>query len=91
MASAPACAPAFPAPPPRAPSSALWTWVVDPGGPWLSVCFYADAVTEPRDLGNLVPSGLLGEDGHCFDVEHPDGDLQRYVLERVREAMSAAA
>lgn len=83
-----ACVPGTPAP---RPLFCLVDVVVDPGGPWLSVCFYADAVTDPRDLGNLVPSGLLGEDGHCFDVEHPDGDLQRYVLERVREAMSAAA
>jgi len=36
------------------------------GEPWLSVCFYSDTVSDPRDLGNLIPNGLLDEDGYCF-------------------------
>lgn len=64
--------------------------VQDPEGPWLSVCFYADTVTDPDDLGNLVPKGLLGEDGYCFDVEQPDQTLEGYVHERIREALACS-
>ncbi|PTN36478.1 hypothetical protein [Desulfonatronum sp. SC1] len=60
--------------------------VEDVDGRWLSVCFYADTVSDPEERGNLVPLGLLGEDGYCFDVEEPDPVLEAYVLERVDEA-----
>lgn len=60
--------------------------VEDVDGRWLSVCFYADTVSDPDEHGNLVPQGLLGEDGYCFDVEVPDPVLEVYVLERVGEA-----
>ncbi len=60
--------------------------VEDVDGRWLSVCFYADTVSDPEERGNLVPLGLLGEDGYCFDVEEPDQVLEAYVLERVDEA-----
>lgn len=63
--------------------------VEDSAGPWLSVCFYADTVTDPEDLGNLVPEGLLGEDGYCFDIEQPDDRMERYVHERIAEAFAA--
>ena len=36
----------------------------DPQNIWLSVCFYADMISDPDDLGNLIPNGLLDEDGH---------------------------
>lgn len=64
--------------------------VEDSEGRWLSVCFYADTVTDSQDLGNLVPLGLLGEDGYCFDVEQPDETFESYVLERMREARSVS-
>jgi hypothetical protein len=60
--------------------------VEDADGRWLSVCFYADTVSDPEEHGNLVPLGLLGEDGYCFDVEEPDPVLEGYVLERIGEA-----
>ena len=60
--------------------------VEDVDGRWLSVCFYADTVSDPEERGNLVPLGLLGEDGYCFDVEEPDSVLEDYVLERIDEA-----
>ncbi len=64
--------------------------VQDVAGAWLSVCFYADSVTDPEDLGNLVPKGLLGEDGYCFDVEAPDAALEQYLAERLAEAAAVA-
>lgn len=60
--------------------------IEDVDGRWLSVCFYADTVNDPEERGNLVPLGLLGEDGYCFDVEEPDPVLEAYVLERIDEA-----
>lgn len=58
----------------------------DPGNRWLSVCFYADAVSDPQELGNLIPGGILGKDGYCFDVFKEDASLFKYLVERIREA-----
>lgn len=58
----------------------------DPSARWLSVCFYGDTITDPDELGDLIPGGLLGQDGYCFDVE--DGDGVEYLVERIREAYS---
>lgn len=60
-----------------------------PESRWLSVCFYGDMVTDPEDLGDLVPGGLLGEDGYCFDLSNAEEAV--YVEERIHEAMKAAA
>lgn len=51
---------------------------------------FRDSVTDPDDLGNLVPNGLLPEDGYCFDIERPDKALEDYVLARVLEAFEVA-
>ena len=64
--------------------------VEDADGRWLSACFYADMVTDPEQRGNLVPQGLLAEDGYCFDLDGPDPDLEDYVLARVAEAREYA-
>lgn len=58
---------------------------------WLSVCFYADTVSDPQELGDFVPGGLLGEDGLCFDVDGKDAELLEYVARRVEEAHLVAA
>jgi hypothetical protein len=58
----------------------------DPADRWLSVCFYGDRVTDPDEKGNLVPGGLLGEDGYCFDLyENSDGIIS-YLEQRIDEA-----
>ena len=58
----------------------------DPDNRWLSVCFYGDLVTDPDEEGDLVPGGLLGEDGYCFDLyENNDGAIS-YVGQRIDEA-----
>lgn len=62
----------------------------EPAERWLSVCFYGDAIHDPEEKGNLVPGGLLGEDGLCFDVDGEDAGLLEYVARRVEEAHLAA-
>jgi len=62
----------------------------DPQNIWLSVCFYADMITDPDDLGNLIPKGLLEEDGYCFDVFEEDNALMDYLKIRIEEAHEKA-
>ena len=56
-----------------------------PEARWLSICFYADLVTDPEELGDVVPGGLAGEDARCFDVDAPEG-MEALLLERLKEA-----
>jgi hypothetical protein len=65
--------------------------VIDDEPRWLSVCFYGQAITDPEQRGDFVPGGLLGEDGHCFDIEGTDSSLVAYVQGRIVEAHAAAA
>jgi hypothetical protein len=62
----------------------------DPGNRWLSVCFYEDTITDPDEEGNLVPQGLLGEDGYCFDITGYDESMMDYLDQRIDEAYSKA-
>lgn len=57
---------------------------------FLSVCFYADEMEDPGELGNLVPNGLFGEDGYCFDVDQDNPEYLDYILDRQIEAHQAA-
>ncbi len=63
----------------------------DPSNRWLSVCFYGDMITDPEELGDFVPGGLLGEDACCFDIDEWDEDLLSYVEKRISEAHQKAA
>ena len=58
----------------------------DPENRWLSVCFYDETITDPRGAGNLIPDGLLGEDGYCFDLFEDDGPVICYVNQKIDEA-----
>lgn len=53
---------------------------------WLSVCFYGEMVTDPDEAGDLIPEGLLGEDGYCFDLYEYGGDEIDYLKQRLSEA-----
>ena len=57
----------------------------DPDNRWLSVCFYGDCVTDPEEEGNLVPGGLLGEDGYCFDLYENNQNTITYLEQRIDE------
>ncbi len=58
----------------------------DPDDRWLSVCFYGEMVTDPDESGDLVPEGLLGEDGYCFDLYAYDTDEVNYLKQRLTQA-----
>jgi len=58
----------------------------DPNQRWLSVCFYGDTIEDPDEQGDLIPEGLLGADGYCFDITEPDEPLREYVGKRIQEA-----
>ena len=62
----------------------------DPDDRWLSVCFFGDMITDPEEKGDLIPGGLLGEDGYCFDITEPDDKLTAYVEARIEEAYHSA-
>ncbi len=63
----------------------------DPGERWLSVCFYEDMITDPAGRGEVIPGGLSGQDGYCFDMYENDEELAAYLLSRLQEAAAAAA
>ena len=53
--------------------------VISEVDPWfLSVCFYEDEITDPRELGNPIPEGLFQETGYCFDVDDNDPEMIDY-------------
>lgn len=62
----------------------------DPTRRWLSVCFFGDMIKDPDELGELIPGGLLGSDGYCFDITESDNHLQDYVRRRIQEACNNA-
>ena len=63
----------------------------DPESRWLSICFYEGMITDPEGLGNLVPKGILGEDGLCFDLFEYDEAFISYVEKRIDEAYGSAS
>jgi hypothetical protein len=58
----------------------------DPDERWLSVCFYGEMITDPDEAGDLIPEGLLGEDGYCFDLYEYDADEVDYLKQRLTQA-----
>ena len=63
----------------------------DPDNRWLSICFYPDMIADPENKGVLIPLGLLGEDGYCFDYEEWDEEYLHYLKARLDEAYKNAA
>lgn len=62
----------------------------EPETRWLSVCFYADMVTDPEELGDFVPEGLMGKDACCLNLEESDPAMRAYIMARLHEAAQAA-
>jgi hypothetical protein len=56
------------------------------GERFLSVCFYADTITDPDERGDLIPGGLLSQDGYCFDLDNDDDEVVSYLEARILEA-----
>lgn len=65
--------------------------VIDEDPRWLSVCFYEDMITDPEEYGDLVPAGILGEDGYCFDVDENEPALVGYIRKRMDEAYESTS
>lgn len=63
----------------------------DPDSRWLSVCFYADMINDPDELGDFVPAGLMGEDAACFNLDEDDAAMRDYIGARLAEAAKNAA
>ena len=63
----------------------------DPQDRWLSVCFYEDMITDPQNRGEVIPGGLAGSDGHCFDLYDKDPEYIAYIVSRLQEAAASAA
>lgn len=65
--------------------------VVEDADAWfVSLCFFADEINDPEELGDLIPEGLMGEDGYCFDLAEPDPARLNYLLARLNEAHATA-
>ena len=62
----------------------------DPKEKWLSVCFYGDMISDPEEMGDLIPDGLLGDDGHCFDIYEYDISEVEYLKKRLDDAYKSA-
>ena len=62
----------------------------DPAERWLSVCFYGDMISDPEERGEVIPGGLAGSDGYCFDMFEDDKNLGEYLVARLLEAGAAA-
>ena len=58
----------------------------DPEDRWLSICFYGEMITDPDEAGELIPEGLLGEDGYCFDLYEYDEKEINYLKQRLTQA-----
>lgn len=58
----------------------------DPEDRWLSICFYSDLITDPEERGEVIPGGLAGVDGYCFDVYSYDEKAFDYLRTRLVEA-----
>ena len=63
----------------------------NPENRWLSICFYGDMITDPEEKGDLIPGGLLGEDGYCFDLDDFSEQEVNYIVDRIKEAYFTAS
>lgn len=63
----------------------------DPDARWLSVCFYGDMITDPDEAGDLIPGGLKGSDGYCFDMDEFEDEKVAYLKARFDEACANAS
>ena len=48
-------------------------------------------ITDPDELGDYVPEGLMGEDACCFNLDEDDAAVRDYIAARLAEAAKNAA
>jgi hypothetical protein len=58
----------------------------DPDARWLSVCFYSDLISDVEERGEVIPGGLAGSDGYCFNLFDDDKEMAEYLEQRCIEA-----
>lgn len=63
----------------------------NPAERWLSVCFYGDMISDPEQRGEVIPGGLAGSDGYCFDIYAADSAALDYLGARLQEAWVRAS
>ncbi|MFA6010234.1 MAG: hypothetical protein WC799_09630 [Desulfobacteraceae bacterium] len=63
----------------------------EPDARWLAVFFYGDLITDPDEKGDLVPEGLAGDDGYCFNLDEWDENEISYLEDRLGEACTHAS
>lgn len=63
----------------------------DPADRWLSVCFYEDMINDPDERGEVIPGGLAGDDGYCFDVSEVDSETIAYLQARLQDGWKSAS
>ncbi len=57
---------------------------------WISVCFFKDMIKDSEKKGYLIPEGLSGEDGYCFNLDKWDEYDIKYLKDRLKEAYQNA-
>ncbi len=62
----------------------------NPEDRWLSVCFFEEMIKDSEEKGDLIPEGLSGEDGYCFDLDKWDEYDIKYLKDRLEEAYQSA-
>ena len=55
------------------------------------VSYSLRAANDPDELGDFVPSGLMGKDACCLNLEEDDPAMRDYILARLGEAAASAA
>lgn len=78
-------------PNPQSPALFALIDVIEDDPRWLSVCFFAEMISDPEEKGDMVPEGLLGSDAHCFDLDEYDEAEVAYMAARLDEAFAGAA
>lgn len=58
----------------------------EPDARWLSVCFYSDLISDVEERGEVIPGGLAGSDGYCFNLFEDDKEMADYLEQRCIEA-----
>lgn len=61
----------------------------DPEARWLSVCFYSDLISDVEGRGEVIPGGLAGTDGYCFNLFENDKGMAEYLEARCSEAYNS--
>lgn len=64
----------------------------EPDERWLSICFYAESLSEElQEHGDVVPAGLMGEDACCFDISEYDEDFEAILFACLDSAYTFAS